>query len=85
MTVILNLTLPPLSLSHFQIVQQALERAQLEDPRRTSIIIAHRLSTIRSCDLIFVLHRGELVEAGNHTELVQRRGLYYRMLHDHQV
>ncbi|CAF4006651.1 unnamed protein product, partial [Rotaria sp. Silwood1] len=38
-----------------QIVQQALEQAQTEDPTRISLIIAHRLSTIRSCDVIYVL------------------------------
>ncbi|CAF3899292.1 unnamed protein product [Rotaria sp. Silwood1] len=63
-----------------QIVQEALEEAQTEDPNRTSLIIAHRLSTIRSCDLICVLDRGCIVESGAHTELLQRRGIYYKML-----
>ncbi|CAF1423154.1 unnamed protein product [Rotaria sordida] len=66
-----------------QIVQEALEQAQREDPSRTSLIIAHRLSTIRSCDLICVLDRGHIVERGTHIELTQRRGAYYKMLaHD---
>ncbi|CAF4570647.1 unnamed protein product [Rotaria sp. Silwood1] len=63
-----------------QIVQEALEQAQMEDPSRTSLIIAHRLSTIRSCDLICVLDNGRIVESGTHTELIQRRGAYYKML-----
>ncbi|CAF3986249.1 unnamed protein product [Rotaria sp. Silwood1] len=63
-----------------QIVQEALEQAQTENPSRTSLIIAHRLSTIRSCDLICVLDRGHIVESGTHTELAQRRGAYCRML-----
>ncbi|CAF4363373.1 unnamed protein product, partial [Rotaria sp. Silwood2] len=63
-----------------QIVQEALEQAQTEDPTRTSLIIAHRLSTIRACDLICVLDRGNIVESGTHAELTQRHGLYYRML-----
>ncbi|CAF1250836.1 unnamed protein product [Rotaria sordida] len=63
-----------------QIVQEALEQAQTEDSSRTSLIIAHRLSTIRSCDLICVLDRGHIVESGTHTELIQQRGAYYRML-----
>ncbi|CAF5033230.1 unnamed protein product, partial [Rotaria sp. Silwood1] len=63
-----------------QIVQEALEEAQTEDSSRTSLIIAHRLSTIRSCDLICVLDGGHIVESGTHTELIQRRGSYYRML-----
>ncbi|CAF0844645.1 unnamed protein product [Rotaria sordida] len=63
-----------------QIVQDALEKVQREDPSRTSLIIAHRLSTIRSCDLICVLDRGHIVESGTHTELTQRYGAYYKML-----
>ncbi|CAF3532126.1 unnamed protein product [Rotaria sp. Silwood1] len=63
-----------------QLVQEALEQAQTEDSSRTSLIIAHRLSTIRSCDLICVLDGGHIVESGTHTELIQRRGIYYRML-----
>ncbi|CAF4385936.1 unnamed protein product, partial [Rotaria sordida] len=63
-----------------QIVQEALEQAQIEDPSRTSLIVAHRLSTIRSCDLICVLDRGHLLESGTDTELIQQRGVYYKML-----
>jgi HlyB family type I secretion system ABC transporter len=44
---------------------------------RTTLVIAHRLSTIRSADLILVLDRGVLVESGNHTELMAKRGQYY--------
>ncbi|CAF4024797.1 unnamed protein product [Adineta steineri] len=62
------------------IVQTTLEQAQIEDPSRTSIIIAHRLSTIRSCDLIHVLDMGRIVESGTHTELIQKGGIYYKML-----
>ncbi|CAF4940588.1 unnamed protein product [Rotaria sp. Silwood1] len=63
-----------------QLVQEVLEQAQTEDSSRTSLIIAHRLSTIRSCDLICVLDGGHIVESGTHTELIQRRGVYYKML-----
>ncbi|CAF4124135.1 unnamed protein product, partial [Adineta steineri] len=63
-----------------QIVQETLDQAQTEDPSRTSIIIAHRLSTIRSCDLIHVLEMGRIVETGTHTELLQKGGIYYKML-----
>ncbi|CAF4269466.1 unnamed protein product [Rotaria sp. Silwood2] len=63
-----------------QIIQEALEQAQIDDPSRTSLIIAHRLSTIRSCDLICVLEGGQIVESGTHPELIQQRGVYYNML-----
>ncbi|CAF3519404.1 unnamed protein product [Rotaria sp. Silwood1] len=62
------------------IVQEALERAQTDDPTRTSLIITHRLSTIRSCDWICVLDKGYLVESGTHADLMERRGAYYRMI-----
>ena len=37
---------------------------------RTSVVIAHRLSTIRNCDIIFVLNKGVVVEAGSYDELL---------------
>lgn len=44
---------------------------------RTSLIIAHRLSTIRDADLIVVMDKGEIIESGNHEELLEKRGKYY--------
>ncbi|AFZ33930.1 Xenobiotic-transporting ATPase [Stanieria cyanosphaera PCC 7437] len=55
------------------LIQEALEEL-LKD--RTAIIIAHRLSTIRNVDKILVLKRGELIESGNHEELLEQEGLY---------
>ena len=49
---------------------------------RTAFIIAHRLSTIRDADLIVVLEHGQIVEQGNHDELLQRRGLYTSLYGD---
>jgi len=46
---------------------------------RTSFIIAHRLSTIQDADLILVLVDGDIVEHGNHRELMARKGKYYQM------
>jgi ATP-binding cassette subfamily B protein len=43
---------------------------------RTSFIIAHRLSTIRNADLILVMNEGDIVEQGNHEELIERGGFY---------
>jgi ATP-binding cassette, subfamily B, fatty acid transporter len=46
---------------------------------RTSFLIAHRLSTIRDADVILVMESGKIVERGTHSELLARRGAYYRM------
>ncbi|MFN2530080.1 MAG: ABC transporter ATP-binding protein [Pyrinomonadaceae bacterium] len=43
---------------------------------KTSIVIAHRLATVRKADVIFVLNHGQLVERGNHEELLKAEGLY---------
>lgn len=46
---------------------------------RTGIVIAHRLATVRHADRILVLQDGEIIEDGNHTELMDKDGLYARM------
>ncbi|MBM7829402.1 ATP-binding cassette subfamily B protein [Agromyces cerinus] len=46
---------------------------------RTSFVIAHRLSTIRDADLILVMEHGDIVEKGNHEELIAAKGAYYRL------
>ena len=46
---------------------------------RTSFVIAHRLSTIINSDKILVVNNGEIVEQGNHEELILKKGVYYRM------
>jgi ATP-binding cassette subfamily B protein len=49
--------------------------------RRTSFVIAHRLSTIRDADLILVMEHGQIVEQGNHTELLASAGAYHALYH----
>ncbi|MED1791772.1 ABC transporter ATP-binding protein [Brevibacillus nitrificans] len=58
-------------------VQQALKRLL---KGRTAIVIAHRLSTIREVDTIVVLDHGTIIEQGNHTSLMDRRGVYYDLV-----
>ncbi|HAA87974.1 MAG: ABC transporter ATP-binding protein [Verrucomicrobiales bacterium] len=56
-----------------RLIQEALERLM---QNRTSFVIAHRLSTVRGADRIYVLKDGELIESGNHKELLSQSGLY---------
>lgn len=52
---------------------------------RTSIVIAHRLSTIQNADVIVVLDNGKIVEAGTHSELMQKKNGVYAKLHSYQA
>lgn len=61
-----------------EIVQRAIEQLM---KNRTSIVIAHRLSTIQDMDRILVMEAGHIVEAGTHTELLQKEGRYYELYH----
>lgn len=62
------------------LVQEALDRLMKS---RTTIAIAHRLSTIKNADIIHVLYEGEIVESGQHDELIALNG-YYKRLYDMQ-
>ncbi len=46
---------------------------------RTTFVIAHRLSTVRNSDAIMVIENGEIIERGNHDELMEQHGRYYRL------
>lgn len=60
-----------------RLVQDALEKMM---KNRTSIVIAHRLSTIQNADTIVVLHKGEIVEQGTHTQLLALNGTYKKLV-----
>ncbi|MCD8232511.1 MAG: ABC transporter ATP-binding protein/permease [Clostridiales bacterium] len=55
------------------LIQEAMNRLM---EGRTSFVIAHRLSTIRDADIILVMRDGDIVEQGNHEELLRRNGFY---------
>lgn len=59
-----------------QLIQMAMKRLFAG---RTSVIVAHRLSTIKEADKILVFHKGRIVEEGKHEELLQARGVYWRL------
>lgn len=59
-----------------EIIQTSLKKIMT---KQTMIIVAHRLSTIQHSDKIIVLHKGEIVEEGNHQELLKNEGLYHNL------
>ena len=60
-----------------KLIQRAMDRLM---ENKTSFIIAHRLSTIRNADKIIVIENGEIIEQGNHEELLSLKGYYYNTL-----
>ncbi|MGG3574342.1 ABC transporter ATP-binding protein [Bacillus gobiensis] len=58
------------------VIQRALDVVK---KGRTTFVIAHRLSTIRNADQILVLDKGQIIEQGNHDELMKEKGQYYQM------
>ncbi len=65
------------SLTETEITNTIIELSKSRE--RITIMIAHRLSTIMHADTIYVLEKGEIVEQGSHTELLEQKGLYYAM------
>jgi subfamily B ATP-binding cassette protein MsbA len=59
-----------------KLVQEALDHLK---EGRTSLVIAHRLSTIKDADEIIVLKQGEIIERGNHHQLIAQEGVYYKL------
>lgn len=57
-------------------IQQAMLKLM---EHKTTFVIAHRLSTIQNADLILVIQGGNIVEQGNHTELIQKQGFYQKL------
>ena len=59
-----------------ELVQKAMDKLM---ENRTSFIIAHRLSTIKNADLILVMKEGNIIETGNHEELMEKNGFYAKL------
>jgi ATP-binding cassette subfamily B protein len=59
-----------------RLIQEALNKLK---ENKTAIVIAHRLSTIQDADQILVLEEGEILEQGTHQELLDKKGLYYKL------
>ena len=59
-----------------ELVQKAMDKLT---EGRTSFIIAHRLSTIKNADLILVMNEGNIIEVGNHEELIKKNGFYAKL------
>ena len=59
-----------------ELVQKAMDKLMVG---RTSFIIAHRLSTIKNADLILVMNGGNIIEQGNHEELMKQQGFYEKL------
>ena len=57
-------------------IQTALEKLT---ENRTTIMIAHRLSTLRDCEKLFVIEHGKVAEEGTHAELIQKKGIYFKL------
>lgn len=58
-------------------IQQAIDRLV---KNRTTFAIAHRLSTLRNADRLFVIDKGKGVECGSHEELIEKKGIYYKLV-----
>ncbi|HCZ23834.1 MAG TPA: multidrug ABC transporter ATP-binding protein, partial [Acholeplasmataceae bacterium] len=58
------------------LIQHAMEALM---KNRTSFVIAHRLSTIKDADIIFVMNDGNILEQGNHQELLDQNGFYAKL------
>ncbi|XP_048749989.2 ATP-dependent translocase ABCB1-like isoform X1 [Ostrea edulis] len=60
-----------------KIVQSALDKARLG---RTTVVVAHRLTTIQNADVIYVMDKGEIIESGTHSKLMEKEEFYYQLV-----
>ena len=67
--------------SHLDLLTEAQVEENINQLSCTRVVIAHRLSTIQDADLILVLDKGTIVEQGNHSELMEKEGVYASLVH----
>jgi ATP-binding cassette subfamily B protein len=60
--------------------RRLLKNIKNEFEDKTRVFVAHRLNSIQDADQILVLHKGAIIEAGTHKELLEKRGAYYLIL-----
>ena len=60
-------------------VQAALDKL-IESRKQTVVIVAHRLNTVKNADEIIVMELGEVVERGTHSELLEKDGVYRKLV-----
>ena len=64
------------TLQEYKTEKQIQDELALITKDKTTFIIAHRLSTIKNADLILVMKEGNIIEQGNHEELLEKNGFY---------
>lgn len=68
-----------------QTATKILRNLTVDGRRKTIIFITHQLSAAATADRIFVMDKGEIVQIGNHSQLLQTEGLYKKLWHQHQI
>ena len=68
-----------LSYENEQLIKNAISEI---NKGKICFIIAHRLSTIKNCDKILLMKDGKIIEEGNHNELINMRGEYYKLINN---
>ncbi len=62
--------------------KEIMQHLQLLFSDKTVVVVAHRLSTVKDADNIIVLNDGRIVESGNHSSLIEKKGFYYQLVHN---
>lgn len=80
--IILDEVTSALSYKSEELVNNAIKEVTKD---KMAIIIAHRLSTVKSCNKIILMANGRIIEQGNHEELIDKKGEYYKLVNSHNI